>query len=150
MTKGITTTEPNPRVVYADIIDLPHHQSETHAHMSLYNRAAQFSPFAALTGYDDMVTEEARQTDEMIELSQDEMDRIAEQLNLINEQLSDGDITATITYFIPDVLKAGGQYQTITSAITRIDTFERMVVLSDGHKISIDMILDISLCNPKS
>ena len=60
MTKGITEKEPDPRIVYADIIDLPHHQSSTRPHMSLYDRAAQFASFAALTGYDDMVKEEAR------------------------------------------------------------------------------------------
>ena len=63
MTKGITGHEPDPRAIYADIIDVPHHQSATRTHMSLYDRAAQFAPFAALTGYDDMVEEEpARET----------------------------------------------------------------------------------------
>ena len=63
MTKGITEKEPDPRIVYADIIGLPHHQSPTRPHMSLYDRAAQFAPFAALTGYDDMIVEEVRETD---------------------------------------------------------------------------------------
>ena len=63
MAKGITEKEPDPRIVYADIIDLPHHQSPTRPHMSLYDRAAQFAPFAALTGYDDMIVEEVRETD---------------------------------------------------------------------------------------
>ena len=66
MAKGIINKEPDPRIVYADIIDLPHHQSTTHPHMSLYDRAAQFAPFAALTGYDDMITEEARKTNDSI------------------------------------------------------------------------------------
>ncbi len=66
MAKGIINKEPDPRIVYADIIDLPHHQSSTHPHMSLYDRAAQFAPFAALTGYDDMITEEARKTNDSI------------------------------------------------------------------------------------
>lgn len=66
MAKGIINKEPDPRIVYADIIDLPHHQSSTHPHMSLYDRAAQFAPFAALTGYDDMITEEARKINEDI------------------------------------------------------------------------------------
>ena len=60
MAKGITGQEPDARIVYSDIIDMPHHQSETHPHMSLYDRAAQFAPFAALTGYEDMINEEAR------------------------------------------------------------------------------------------
>ena len=66
MAKGIINKEPDPRIVYADIIDLPHHQSSTHPHMSRYDRAAQFAPFAALTGYDDMITEEARKTNDSI------------------------------------------------------------------------------------
>lgn len=66
MAKGIINKEPDPRIVYADIIDLPHHQSSTHPHMSLYDRAAQFAPFAALTGYDDMITEEARKINDSI------------------------------------------------------------------------------------
>ena len=76
MTKGISGKEPDPRVIYADIIDLPHHQSPTRPHMSLYDRAAQFAPFAALTGYDDMVAEEARIVDNKIELSETEIDRL--------------------------------------------------------------------------
>ncbi len=66
MAKGIINKEPDPRIVYADIIDLPHHQSSTHPHMSLYDRAAQFAPFAALTGYDDMITQEARKINDSI------------------------------------------------------------------------------------
>ena len=66
MAKRIINKEPDPRIVYADIIDLPHHQSSTHPHMSLYDRAAQFAPFAALTGYDDMITEEARKINDSI------------------------------------------------------------------------------------
>lgn len=64
MTKGFNNKEPNPRIVYKDIIDMPHHQSLTHPHMSLYDRAAQFAPFAALTGYEDMINEEAQRNHE--------------------------------------------------------------------------------------
>lgn len=64
MTKGYRKNEPDPRIVYKDIIDMPHHQSLTHPHMSLYDRAAQFAPFAALTGYEDMINEEAQKSHE--------------------------------------------------------------------------------------
>ncbi len=67
MAKGITDKEPDPGIIYADIIDLPHHQSSTHPHMRLYDRAAQFAPFSALTGYKEMIDEEARLTEEKIE-----------------------------------------------------------------------------------
>ena len=101
--------EKNAREVYADIIDLPHHQSKTRPHMSLYDRAAQFSPFAALTGYDDMVREEARLTDQKIELGEQDLDLLNQKMNLIAELIEEGrnpEITAI--FFVPDKRKDGG------------------------------------------
>ena len=77
MSRGIKDQKEDAREVYADIIDHPHWQSPTRPHMSLYDRAAQFSPFAALTGYDDMVTEEARTVDRKIELDESETARLS-------------------------------------------------------------------------
>jgi hypothetical protein len=106
MTKGITEKEPDPRVIYADIIDLPHHQSPTRPHMSLYDRAAQFAPFAALTGYDDMVAEEARIVENKVELSETEIDLLNQKLSLIADVIEKGEKPkVTITYFVPDQLK---------------------------------------------
>ena len=81
MAKGITGKEPDPRIVYADIIDLPHHQSSKHLHMSLYDRAAQFASYKALSGYEDMIGEEARQTNRKIDLEEPGLDVLNQKLN---------------------------------------------------------------------
>ena len=151
MTKGITGKEPDPRVIYADIIDHPHWQSKTHPHMSLYDRAAQFSPFAALTGYDDMVSEEARIVDKKIELEESELERLSRKLAILNDAVRKGAApTAAITYFIPDPLKSGGKYETAVEQIKKIDAVRGKVVLmrTSGYgnlHVEIDMknILEI-------
>ena len=90
----------DPRTVYADIIDHPHWQSKSRPHMSLYDRAAQFSPFAALTGYDDMVSEEARIVERRVEPSEDEAERLNRELSLIHDTIEKGTYpTVSITYF---------------------------------------------------
>ncbi len=145
MTRGIKEKEPDPRIVYADIIDHPHWQSPTHPHMSLYDRAAQFSPFAALTGYDDMVSEEARIVDNRIEPSEEEFEKLNQKLNLINDVIRDGGMpTVSITYFIPDPFKAGGRYETTAEQIRNIDVIRGKVILArtQGYgnmNVEIDM-----------
>ena len=130
MTKGITEKEPDPRTVYADIIDLPHHQSPTRPHMSLYDRAAQFAPFAALTGYDDMVNEEARYVDQQIEQDEASLELLNQKLTLIADVIEDGmKPTVSITYFEPDTMKAGGKYVTVTEKIKKIAPVARKVIL---------------------
>ena len=130
MTKGITGHEPDPRAIYADIIDLPHHQSKEHKHMSLYDRAAQFAPFAALTGYDDMVEEESRLVDNRIELDGSELEILDQKLAIIAKEIDKGRTPeVSITYFVPDLLKEGGSYQTITEVIKRVDNVSRKLVL---------------------
>ena len=151
MTKGISGKEPDPRVIYADIIDLPHHQSPTRPHMSLYDRAAQFAPFAALTGYDDMVTEEARIVDNKIELSETEIDRLNQKLSLIADVIEKGEKPkVTVTYFVPDQLKAGGRYETLTDRVRKVDALFGKLILEQkegtagSHKeIRIADILEI-------
>ena len=90
MTKGITSKEPDPEIVYADIFNLPHWQSPTRPHMSLIDRSAQFSSYKALTGYEDMVAEEARLTDKALELEEYELELISQKLNLISDVIADG------------------------------------------------------------
>ena len=97
MAKGITEKEPDPRIVYADIIDLPHHQSPTRPRMSLYARSAQFAPFAALSGYDEMIVEEARETDAGIVLEDWELEQLNQKLTLIADVLEDGKVTCNLT-----------------------------------------------------
>ena len=130
MTKGIIEKEPDPRVVYADIIDRPHWQSPTRPHMSLYDRAAQFAPFAALTGYDDMIVEEARETDTRVDLEGWELEQLNQKLTLIADVLEDGNKPhLTFTVFVPDEKKAGGKYVEVTDTVKRIDATARKVVL---------------------
>src|SRR5574344_2002509 len=101
---------------YEDIINLPHHQSVTRAHMSNYDRAAQFAPFAALTGYDDAVKETARLTDKKVELDEYSKDALNERLNMIQDAI-DEQPEVSITYFLLDKKKSGGAYVTATDRV---------------------------------
>ncbi|WP_407386187.1 hypothetical protein [Ruminococcus sp.] len=123
------TDSQNASSVYADIINLPHHKSATRPHMSLYDRAAQFAPFAALSGYEDMVRETARQTDSEIELSDNEKDIINGVLTEIAFLAESGaHPTVSVTYFIPDSNKQGGRYETYTGMVKKVDTFQKELV----------------------
>ena len=153
MAKGITGIEPNPREVYGDIIDHPHWESPTHAPMSLYDRAAQFAPFAALSGYDDMIDEAARLVDNRIELSDEELEELNRKLGLIDETIRHGVRPAvTITYFVQDPLKPGGIYQTITEKARRVDSIhgiiqlDRKVTVAESYmEIRLTDILDMQM-----
>lgn len=128
---------------YNDIINLPHHQSTTHPHMSAYDRAAQFSPFAALTGYEDAVSETARLTDKKVELDEYSKAYLNERLNMIQVAL-DEHPEVSITYFLPDKKKSGGAYVTVTGSVKKIDEYEHIVVMLDATKIPIDDIAEIN------
>ena len=127
---------------YDDIIDLPHHVSANRPHMSMIDRAAQFSPFAALTGYEDAVKETGRLTEEKIRLNETEINLINDKLNLIQAN-SDLNPIVSITYFVPDVRKDGGSYTTVIGTVKRIDTYEKSVIMTDGDIIPIEDILQI-------
>lgn len=127
---------------YDDIIHLPHHQSGTRLHMSLHDRAAQFSPFAALTGYDAAVEEAARLTEQKLELSEEEKAALSAKLTEIKEHIKERP-EVTVTYFVPDERKAGGTYVTVTGTVRRIDEFERVVVMQDQSRIPIEGIIDL-------
>lgn len=133
---------------YADIIDLPHHVSKKHPHMSMHDRAAQFSPFAALTGHDAAVKETARITSDRIELDESEKILINEKLkqlqSVLNEtvvpntelqQRTDDILVAEFTYYQPDLLKEGGEYVSKQGIVKRIDMYRRVIVLSDAVEI---------------
>ena len=143
MTKGMTEKEPDPRVVYADIFDLPHHVSETHPHMSLSDRAAQFSSYKALSGYEDMVAEEARMTGSELELSEYEMELLGQKLDLISDVIADGEHPLiTFTVFIPDDKKSGGKYADITDRVKKIDAAFRKVVLMTKRESGVNETLE--------
>lgn len=127
---------------YDDIINLPRHVSKTHPHMSLADRAAQFSPFAALTGYEEAIKEAGRIVDEKIELSEEEKEEINRQLNYLNEHKKDN-IQITITYFLKDMKKNGGSYRQITSNLKRLDEIEKTILLADNTILRIDDIRKI-------
>ena len=127
---------------YADIIDLPHHQSDTRPKMSNYDRAAQFSPFAALTGHADSIKETARLTDEYSEPSEEMKAIMNEKILFLMEQLKNQP-EITITFFKPDEKKQGGAYITITGVVKKIKTYERQIQLTTGDLIPIDMIFGI-------
>ena len=129
---------------YSDIIDLPHHVSVTRPQMSMMDRAAQFSPFAALTGYDAAIKETARLTDQKIELDDYEKEEINDKIQLIAEHIRE-DFEVVITYFQPDGKKAGGAYVDALGVVKKIDEYERMIVFQEGRKVPIDDILEIKL-----
>ena len=137
---------PDPRVVYAEIIDLPHWESPSRPRMSRYNRAAQFSPFAALTGYDDIIREEARETGTWIEPGESRKEQINRCLNEIAASLShpaeeDPLRSYSITFFVPDTKKDGGSYAAAEGSVRKIDPVRRRLLLADetGQKQEIDL-----------
>lgn len=127
---------------YDDIINLPHHVSKKHPQMSLHDRAAQFSPFAALMGHKAAINETARLTDEKQILSEDVIAKLNEQLNLIKENIGTNPIV-TITYFVPDDKKSGGAYISYTGVVKKIDEYNRTVVLTDKTVIPIEQISEM-------
>ena len=127
---------------YDDIIDLPHHVSATRPRMSMIDRAAQFSPFAALTGYDAAIKETGRLTDERIELSEESRAALDIKQQLLMDNLADRPVVS-VTYFVPDERKSGGAYVTVTGQVKKIDEFARLLILTDGVKIPLDEVLDL-------
>lgn len=128
---------------YDDIIDLPHHRSVTHSHMSRHDRAAQFSPFAALIGYEQEIHEAARLTNQRIELDETQKTRIDETLRMIQERISKKQ-EVSILYFVPDEKKEGGSYVSIQGAIKNLNQYEHCIVMSDGTQIPIDDVIEIT------
>ena len=126
---------------YEDILYLPHHVSDTRPQMPMSDRAAQFSPFAALTGYDEVIRETARLTDREIIPGEDALQLLNEKLTLLAE--AEPAPEASITYFVPDSLKKGGTYRTASGRIDHVDRTRRLLFLRDGSSIPMDRILDI-------
>jgi len=127
---------------YDDIINLSHHVSSTRPQMSMLDRAAQFSPFAALTGYDSAIKETGRLTDERVELDEDALTVLDMKYQLLMDALDDAP-EVTITYFQPDERKAGGKYVSATGGVKKLDDFERRITMQDGTKIPMDDVLSI-------
>ena len=135
---------------YADILHLPHHRAAGRAHMSLHDRAAQFAPFAALTGFDGVIAETGRQTERRVELSESEKARLDRKFARIIDCLQHGrHPTVTVEYFEADVRKDGGAYRQCSGEVKKIDLFERTIVFveencrSGGKTIPMDDVVDI-------
>ena len=129
---------------YEDIIGLPHHVSTVHPQMSIYDRAAQFSPFAALTGHEAAIQETARLTEEQAELNEDKKEKIKEKLQELMAHAEEHP-TVTVTYFKPDDRKEGGKYETVTGTFRKIRAYDKMFILEDGMGIACDMIYDLEV-----
>ena len=127
---------------YDDIIDLPHHVSETHPPMSRADRAAQFSPFAALTGYDAAVRETARVTERRIELDEGVKAELNARLNCILEHLSEHP-QVSLTYFVPDEKKSGGAYRSVTGTVRKLDSFAKNLTLTDGTVVPMEEMVHV-------
>lgn len=124
---------------YKDIINLPHHVSETRPRMPIESRAAQFLPFAALSGYDDAVRESARRTREKTELAEDAREALDDALR----RAVSGGAEVDVTYFVPDARKSGGEYVTVRGQIKRVDPVEGLLYLSGGERIELDAVLNV-------
>ena len=129
---------------YDDILHLPHPTSKRHPRMPIADRAAQFSPFAALTGHKAAIEETARVTDRRIELDEDAKEQLDQTLQLLMERI-DEQPEITVTWFSPDKKKAGGQYHTATGKLKRIDTQESRLILTDGTQIPLEDLLRIRI-----
>ena len=138
--EGRCTIHMNNR--YDEIINLPHHVSKTRPQMPMSDRAAQFAPFAALTGYDSAIKETGRLTDERIELDEEALTALDRKYQLLMDTLDDAP-EVTIIYFQPDERKAGGQYVSATGTVKKIDTFGRRILLRDGTRIPLDSVYDL-------
>jgi len=127
---------------YNEIMGLPHHVSKTRSQMPMSDRAAQFAPFAALTGYDAAIKETGRLTDERIELDVEALSALDMKYQLLMEALDEAP-EVTITYFQPDERKAGGKYVSAVGTVKKIDDFERRITMRDGTRIPMDDVLSI-------
>ena len=129
---------------YDDILNMPHHVSGTRPHMSMHDRAAQFSPFAALVGYDAAVKETARLTNEKQELTAEKITDLNQKIAFLNEH-ADERPEITIEYFIPDEKKTGGMYVTLSGNFRRIDEYNHNMVFISGEEIPLNDIFAIEI-----
>lgn len=142
-------------VKYADIMELPHHQSLKRPHMPMEDRAAQFSPFAALTGYEDAVKETARLTEGRLELDEYQKEVLDRQLSCIRDALckcrqkgrcrGEMGVEITVTYFVPDERKEGGMYLTQKGMVQKLKEYEQILLMEDGKEIPLAEIVELRM-----
>ncbi|MCF0229080.1 MAG: YolD-like family protein [Parasporobacterium sp.] len=129
---------------YNSIINYEYHGSDKRPHMSMYKRAAQFLPFAALTGYGEAIKEAGRLTEHKRELSDTEAEELNRKLALINAGIRNT-LSVTVTYFVPDSRKDGGEYRSFTGEVKKIDTFKGEIVFLSGERVPVSDISDIEI-----
>ncbi|WP_303838435.1 hypothetical protein [Ruminococcus flavefaciens] len=129
---------------YDDIINMPHHVSQSRGQMSRHNRAAQFAPFAALTGYEDALDESARLTDSKAELCEDDAAELDKKIKLLGARIA-AEPCCEVTYFVPDKHKSGGKYVIVSGNVRLIEEASRQLVFCSGLRIPLDDIIKISL-----
>ena len=127
---------------YDDIINLPHHVSKSHPQMSMMNRAAQFAPFAALTGHSAAIEETARLTESQQELTDEKSEILNQKMAYLREVINEHP-TISITYFEPDKKKVGGKYKSTEGQLQNIDDYNQTIVMKNGEAIPLKSILDI-------
>ena len=127
---------------YDDIINLPHHVSETHPQMSMRNRAAQFSPFVALSGHSDAIHQTARYTDDFQGVDESNVEALNQKIAMILDKINEHP-QITVTYFKPDEKKEGGSYTLKTGNIKRVDDYEHVLQFTDNEEIPIQSIFNI-------
>ena len=127
---------------YDDIIELPHHVSKKHARMSIHDRAAQFSAFAALTGHKAAIQETERLVDKKIELDENEIQLLNEKLSMVYESL-DQHPEVEVTYFVKDSRKDGGKYVTVEGGVKKIDVYHQLLIFDDGTKVPVEDVVEI-------
>lgn len=127
---------------YDDIIHLEHHISQNRKRMPILDRAAQFSPFAALTGYDAVIRETGRQTDWQVDLDKDGLELLNERIALLAARQED-EPEVTVVYFVPDERKCGGAYESLTDRVKRVDVHEKAMIMSCGKVVYFSSIREI-------
>lgn len=129
---------------YSDIINLPHHVSKNHRQMSIYDRSAQFAPFAALTGYDESINEASRYVDKKVELGIDKQEEIREKLSYLSSHINEKK-TVSIIYFLKDKKKDGGSYINYHGLVSKIDQDNQLLIIDKVIKIRFCDIIDICI-----
>lgn len=131
---------------YEDMIELPHHVSAKHPQMSLLDRAAQFAPFAALSGHDEAIKETARLTDSFAEPHEEQREKLDRQLQMLLVEMRKAPFRVpeiTVTYFQPDARKDGGSYMSFCGSVKRVDERQRQIVFTDGTALPMDTMISI-------
>lgn len=124
---------------YDDIINLPHHRSDRHPPLPRESRAAQFAPFAALTGHEEVISEAARITESHLEMSEEKKDNLAKKLNMALQL----ECLVVVTFFVPDAHKAGGRYEKKRGKISKIDELEKILIFTDKTSVSMKYVYEI-------